>query len=137
MTNLPWPDLRFRAYPARRSRLHWVVAVYRNRTAMRRGYRDWSRERQRKTIDVQHASAITCAWRVTSYRSGRSRTHDSLGVIHLARDRCRAEVLAHEAAHAALYYFQRRGWDPNDRRLDETFAYAVSDVVAQIAGRLW
>lgn len=130
------PIRTFRAYcEPKRSRLYWEVRWYRNLTEMRRGYRAWTMAGGRKTVTPKF-TAIVCHLKTVNYRSGRARTHPSLGVIFIQHKSCGAAVLSHEATHAALYYFERRGL-VHDEHTDERFAYVVSDLVGQMCRRVW
>jgi hypothetical protein len=132
----PEPILTFRAYCVpKRSRLHWQVRWYRNATQMRRGYRAWARAGGRKTVST-HFQAITCHLKTVSYRRERPYHNPCLGVIFLHHKSCGAQVVSHEAVHAALYYFERLGLKHDDST-DERFAYVVSDLVGQICRRCW
>ena len=134
--------IKFRAY-ADASCCFWVeVRVFENRRDMCRDIRRCAgagepREAHHKRF--QTAGQVNGA---TFYRGGKKT--GAFAVMWLNRKdilKTPSEIAAHEATHAALRYFERRGWpvclhqetrdgapDVHERRLEERLAYAVGRI---------
>lgn len=126
--------ITFRAY-ADASRYFWAeVRIFETPREMCLDIKRWTGD-----VDWRTAGQVTGAKR---------RRHGSLtgifAVLWLNRKditRNPTEICSHESVHAAMRYFERRGWspclhsddihdapDPHERRIEERLAYAVGRI---------
>ena len=135
--------MRFRVYPENRS-LYWTVRVFPTLLAMRRAHARY-RGVVNKRIDdgsklgaARKAKGLVAATTMVSFRKGRhARTQMSMGEVFLCKKYLGGGLVAHEATHAARYYFSRLKVPIEPESMDERLAHVVGNIVAQIGQRVW
>lgn len=139
--------ITFRAY-ADEKRRYWVeVRLFKSAHAMRRDIRSCL------CCSMKELSAVVAMVTNGERWSKSGRKTGAFAVMWLNEcyvQKYPSEVVAHESVHAAIRYFNRRGWpvclahesehdapDAHERRLEERLAYATGRIAKHVARGLF
>lgn len=139
------PVLRFRVRPENRS-LYAVVNVWASKGEMIAYFRCSPKYDHRSRSERQklgETGAMFSAYSLLRFRGGFQETMPIFGEFNFHTGLLNAEVVAHEAGHAALAFAKRVKLDLDDEgdgrwvsRDEERFCYALGQMVNQISIRL-
>ena len=134
---------RFRIYPSKGSRLFVRVVVYPTGDDMLEAIAGENFAPQPPEANDPKPAATTREWMVWRvYPNGKQRRNACVAEVRLRTDRLSAEVLSHEAFHAAMawgrrtrFHFERLSIDPVNGD-EEKLAYIHSNLCQATVDRL-